>query len=177
VPCNWIVEMYDLVFTDLFNKECCHLWDIGPCSPYVNRRFERMYHHYLQGPTPENRGGKFLRNVESHMDYTMLHAKGGNIHNYRCENLKYHITKRVWTLNLKEACELDMTIRTREVAGGNQIILTKVFVVILHVLRQNSGESNFPLAYLWRIFRRYIFWVSDSVLKQTTIFYISIQGV
>jgi hypothetical protein len=32
--------------------ECCHLWDIAPCSPYVNIRFGETYHLHLQGKIP-----------------------------------------------------------------------------------------------------------------------------
>jgi hypothetical protein len=56
-------------------------WNMAPCSPYVNRRFEATYNLHLQGRKSAEqetsvyrvpRGDNFLRNVCSHTDYTAV---------------------------------------------------------------------------------------------------------
>jgi hypothetical protein len=53
------------------------VWDIAPCSPYMNRRFEGHLLHvgFLFGWFfySEDGGDTFLRNIGSHTDYTALY--------------------------------------------------------------------------------------------------------
>jgi hypothetical protein len=67
-------------------------WDIEPCSPHVNRRFEGAYRFHLQGRKsaeqdtsvqevagkafdPEYGTDTFPRNVALHTNYTALYPK------------------------------------------------------------------------------------------------------
>jgi hypothetical protein len=47
---------------------------------------------------PEDRGNMFLRNVGSQTNYKALYTSG-NIHNYRCENLKSRINSHEFMFN------------------------------------------------------------------------------
>jgi hypothetical protein len=70
----------------------CHLLDIAPCRPYINRRFGEMYHFHLYGQTSaeppaarwflarlmsdhKDGGGTFFRNVGPHTVYMALYSR------------------------------------------------------------------------------------------------------
>jgi hypothetical protein len=67
-------------------------WDIAPCNPYVNRRFVETYHLHVQGWISAEQEIS-MQQVERHL---LVHIRttwryipdDGNIHNYRCENLR-----------------------------------------------------------------------------------------
>jgi hypothetical protein len=96
------------------NFECCHLLDTAPCSPYVNWRFAGKYHFHLQGKESAEEETSVQQILPSHLRSpvsrlifilkmevilsceTSFHIRtsryyspeDGNIHNYRCENIK-----------------------------------------------------------------------------------------
>jgi hypothetical protein len=92
-------------------KKKCHanrlmkvaiFWDTAPCNPYMSRRFGGTYHFQFQGPKSAcstwlglsaDRG---MRPSETsvHIRTTRRYIpEDGNIHNYRCENLKSYINR------------------------------------------------------------------------------------
>jgi hypothetical protein len=64
-------------------------WDIAPCSPYLNQRFEGTYQLHLEGKKslparcfiarlisdPEDGGDTFLRNISSNTENTELYPR------------------------------------------------------------------------------------------------------
>jgi hypothetical protein len=84
---SWILEMPEVNYLDKFFIPFLKLhtilivviiWDVVPCSQYMNQRFGGTYYLHLQGSKPAEQetsvlaGDTSLLNVASYTDYTAL---------------------------------------------------------------------------------------------------------
>jgi hypothetical protein len=61
------------------------LWDIAPCSPYMNQRFGGMYYFLVQGRKSADRETSVL-SIRTALSYV---PENYDFRKYRCESFKY----------------------------------------------------------------------------------------